>query len=57
MTNKEKAEFTYNQIKRMKQAVRNKALKEGLAKEKVVHEYNITRSGRFKYLRGWRNKQ
>lgn len=57
MNNKEKAEFTYNQIKNMKQAVRRKALKNGLDKDKVVHEYDVTRSGRLRHAREWRNKQ
>ena len=57
MNNKEKAEFTYNQIKNMKQAVRRKALKNGLDKDKIVHEYDVTRSGRLRHAREWRNKQ
>ncbi len=57
MTNKEKAQFTYNQIKKMKQVVRRKALKDGLDKDKIIHEYNITRSGRLRHAQEWRSKQ
>lgn len=56
MNNKEKAELTYIQIKRMKQAARKKALKDGLDKDKIIHEYNVTRSKNLRHPNEWRNR-
>ena len=56
MNNKEKAEFTYTQIQRMKQAVRKKALKDGIEKGRVAHEYDVTRSKNLRVSHEWRNR-